>query len=65
MSANCLARITIWYVACPRNFPLTFADVICAPLLRARDEFWKQVEMGAKSVPPMIASNRLDFAKLN
>ena len=32
--------------------------------LRARDEFWKQVEMGAKSVPPMIASNRLDFAKL-
>ena len=33
--------------------------------LRARDEFWKQVEMGAKSVPPMIASNRLDFAKLN
>ena len=32
--------------------------------LRARDEFWKQVEMGAKSVPPMITSNRLDFAKL-
>ena len=39
-------------------------DVICARPLRARDEFWKQVEMGAKSVPPMIASNRLDFAKL-
>ena len=32
--------------------------------LRARDEFWKQVEMGAKSVPPMITSNRLDFSKL-
>ena len=44
--------------------PLTWVDVICARLLRARDEFWKQAEMGAKSVPPMIASNRLDFAKL-
>ena len=42
----------------------TFVDVIRARPLRARDEFWKQVEMGAKSVPPMIASNRLDFAKL-
>ena len=66
MAASHLPKITILFDACPWVPPLhlTNVDDICARPLRARDEFWKQVEMGAKSVPPMIASNRLDFAKL-